>query len=68
MCTTIGFSYRDGIVFGRTLEVGVSLDNKILFVPRDKTIIQTVEGDYKTKYRTLGSAFFGYFFFWGRHQ
>lgn len=28
MCTTIGFSYDKGIVFGRTLEIGMSLDNK----------------------------------------
>ena len=34
MCATIGFAYREGMVFGRTLELGVSLDNKILMVLR----------------------------------
>ena len=33
MCTTVGFSYKEGIVFGRTLEIGVKLENNILFVP-----------------------------------
>lgn len=58
MCTTIGFSYENGNVFGRTLELGMILDNKILFVPKGKEIITTLENNCKTKYNTLGSGFF----------
>ncbi len=58
MCTTIGFSYDEGQVFGRTLELGMVLDNKILFVPKDNKFIETTEGAYKSKYNTLGSGFF----------
>lgn len=58
MCTTIGFSYNEGIVFGRTLEIGVALDNKILFVPRDKKdFINSKEEKYSSKYATIGAAF-----------
>lgn len=58
MCTTIGFSYNKGLVFGRTLELGLVLDNKILFVPKGKEIIEAAEENYRSKYNTLGSAFF----------
>lgn len=58
MCTTIGYSYKSGKVFGRTLELGMVLDNKILFVPKDKEIIVTLKKKYKSKYNTLGSGFF----------
>lgn len=58
MCTTIGFSYKKGYVFGRTLEVGASLDNKLLFVPKNKEMTQTTDETYKSKYNTLGSGFF----------
>ena len=58
MCTTIGFSYKNGQVFGRTLELGMVLDNKILFVPKDQNIIKTADKNYATKYNTLGSGFF----------
>ena len=34
------------------------LDNKILFVPKGKKAIPTLENKYKTKYNTLGSGFF----------
>lgn len=58
MCTTIGFSYKQGQVFGRTLEVGAALDNKVLFVPKNKEITKTTDKTYKSKYNTLGSGFF----------
>lgn len=58
MCTTIGFSYKNGEVFGRTLELGIVLDNKLLFVPKDQEFIETVDGKYSSKYNTLGSGFF----------
>lgn len=58
MCTTIGFSYRDGQVFGRTLELGLVLENKILYIPRGKKRIQTFEGAIQSKYNALGTAFF----------
>lgn len=58
MCTTIGFSHKNGQVFGRTLELGMILDNKILFVPKGQEIIKTATKTYKSKYNTLGSGFF----------
>ena len=59
MCTTIGFSYKEGIVFGRTLEVGMPLDNHILFVPKNlNDFIQTAETDFPSKYDVLGTGFF----------
>lgn len=59
MCTTIGFSYKEGIVFGRTLEVGMPLDNHILFVPKNLNgFIQTAETDFPSKYDVLGTGFF----------
>lgn len=58
MCTTIGFEYNKGQVFGRTLELGRILDNKILFIPKGKEIIKTIGKDYKSKYNTIGSGFF----------
>lgn len=59
MCTTIGFSYKEGMVFGRTLEIGVILDNKILYVPKDSIdFIDTIETKFSSKYATIGSGFF----------
>ncbi len=59
MCTTIGFSYKEGRVFGRTLELGISLDNKILFVPKNHTDFILGDGvKFSSKYATLGSGFF----------
>lgn len=58
MCTTIGFSHENGQVFGRTLELGMVLDNKILFVPKDQGIITAASKTHKSKYNTLGSGFF----------
>lgn len=59
MCTTVGFSYKNGQVFGRTLEVGVALDNKILFVPKNtKGFIKTRDKSYSSKYDMLGTGFF----------
>lgn len=59
MCTTIGFSYKGGIVFGRTLEIGIKLDNKILYVPRnEKDFIKAKDSRFDSKYATIGSAFF----------
>jgi len=59
MCTTIGFSYKAGVVFGRTLEVGVPLDNKVGYVPKNMPdFIPTRNGSFSTKYATLGTMFF----------
>lgn len=59
MCTTIGFSYKNGMVFGRTLEIGVKLDNKILYVPRNtKDFIRIKDTKFDSKYAIIGSAFF----------
>lgn len=58
MCTTIGFSYKNGQVFGRTLELGMVLDNKVLFVPKGYQIVETNTQTYESKYNTLGSGFF----------
>lgn len=58
MCTTVGYSYKSGQVFGRTLELGIVLDNKLLFVPKGKEIIATYDKKIATKYNTLGSGFF----------
>jgi len=59
MCTTIGFPYHEGIAFGRTLEIGIKLDNHILFVPRDQKDFINAKGEkFNSKYATIGSAFF----------
>ena len=59
MCTTVGFSYKNGHVFGRTLEVGVALDNKILFVPKEtEGFIKTIDKEYSSTYDVLGTGFF----------
>lgn len=58
MCTTVGFSYNKGKVFGRTLELGMVLDNKILFIPKNKEVITTLNETYKSKFNTIGSGFF----------
>ena len=59
MCTTIGFSYKEGMVFGRTLELGISLDHKILVVPKNqKDFITGVGITFPSKYATMGSGFF----------
>lgn len=58
MCTTIGFSYNNGQVFGRTLELGMVLDNKVLYIPKGKKKIKTSGEDISSKYKTLGSAFY----------
>ncbi len=58
MCTTIGFPYKDGIIFGRTLEMGITLDNQILYVPKNYNgFIQTNEKEYATKYAVIGTGF-----------
>lgn len=59
MCTTIGFKYKEGQVFGRTLEVGVALDNKILFVPKNTpNFIKTADEPLSSTYAVLGTGFF----------
>lgn len=58
MCTTIGFSYNTGNVFGRTLELGMVLDHKILFIPKGQELILTPDLSFKSNYNTLGSGFF----------
>ena len=58
MCTTVGFPYEDGFVFGRTLEIGIKMDNQIVYVPRNsEDFIKTKNGDFSTKYSTIGTAF-----------
>lgn len=59
MCTTIGFPYQQGMEFGRTLEIGIKLDNHLLYVPRDqKDFIKAKGVTFNSKYATMGSAFF----------
>lgn len=59
MCTTIGFKYKEGIVFGRTLEIGIEMDNKILYVPADKEDFIAAKGiTFPSQYAVLGSSFF----------
>ncbi len=59
MCTTIGFPYKEGVVFGRTLEIGVKLDNKIVFVPKNKENFINAKGTkFSSKYSVIGTAFF----------
>ncbi|MHA0857282.1 linear amide C-N hydrolase [Paenibacillus sp. CMAA1364] len=59
MCTTIGFSYSEGVVLGRTLEVGMKLDNHMMVVPRNiEDFIHTKESNYASKYAVLGTGFF----------
>lgn len=59
MCTTVGFSYKNGMTFGRTLEIGIVLDNKVIFVPKDKEdFIDAKECKFPSKYSVLGTAFF----------
>ena len=59
MCTTVGFPYEEGIVFGRTLEIGVKLNNKIVFVPRDKEHFISAKGtNFSSKYSVIGTAFY----------
>lgn len=59
MCTTVGFDYQDGMVFGRTLELGMKLDNKILFVPKNsKDFIKAKNQTFPSKYNSIGTGFF----------
>ncbi|SFC66592.1 choloylglycine hydrolase [Alkalibacterium subtropicum] len=59
MCTTIGFSYKEGCVFGRTLEVGVRLNNRIGYVPPNTAgFIPTLNGAFPSTYATLGTVFY----------
>lgn len=59
MCTTIGFKYKEGFVFGRTLEIGIKLDNKILYVPAGKKDFIEARGlTFPSKYATIGTSFF----------
>lgn len=59
MCTTVGFQYKEGMLLGRTLEIGVILDNKILYVPKNtKDFIKGNGVKYESKYSVLGSGFF----------
>lgn len=58
MCTSIGFLYKEGVVFGRTLELGVELDNEILYVPSNtKDFIDAGLVKFDSKYNTIGSSF-----------
>lgn len=59
MCTTVGFQYKEGMILGRTLELGVILDNKMLYVPKNtKDFIKGNGVKYESKYAVLGSGFF----------
>lgn len=59
VCTTVGFSYKNGQVFGRTLQVGVTLANKILFVSKNtKEFIKTRDNSYSSKHDVLGTESF----------
>ncbi|OLS03240.1 linear amide C-N hydrolase [Tissierella creatinophila] len=59
MCTTIGFKYKEGFVFGRTLEIGIKMDNKILYVPAGKEDFIEAKGlKFPSKYATIGTSFF----------
>lgn len=58
MCTTIGFPYSKGIVFGRTLEMSITLNNHVLYVPKNyEGFIKSGEHEYASKYAVLGTAF-----------
>lgn len=58
MCTTIGFSYEGGTVFGRTLELGMKLDNDIVVIPRKmEGLIQTSDRSFGSKYAVIGTGF-----------
>lgn len=61
MCTTIGFKYNEGVVFGRTLEMSTILEHKILYVPRGNSEIN--QSFPNTKYAVLGTGFTGYLAF-----
>lgn len=59
MCTTIGFPYNSGLVFGRTLEMGVKIDHHIVYVPKgNNEFIEARGATYATKYAVLGTGFF----------
>ena len=59
MCTTIGFHYKNGSVFGRTLEFGVTFDNTVIYIPNNtKDYIKTKNEKYDTHYATIGSTFY----------
>lgn len=59
MCTTIGFSYNEGAIAGRTLEVGTPLDNHVTYIPKNyQGLIPTLDGDLASKYAVLGTGFF----------
>lgn len=58
MCTTVGFPYKEGFVFGRTLEIGFKLENQMIYVPKDtKDFIKTEDKNFQTKYSTIGTSF-----------
>ncbi len=59
MCTTIGFSYTEGVIFGRTLEVAAKLDNHIIYVPKNyEGFVKTEAIISPTKYAVIGTGFF----------
>lgn len=58
MCTTVGFSYEHGFVFGRTLEMGVRLDHQVLYVPKNhKGFIKEDEVAFDSRYAVIGTSF-----------
>ncbi len=60
MCTTIGFSYPDGYIFGRTLEITTKMDHSILYVPAgQEEFIKTSDSSYESRFATLGMSFLG---------
>lgn len=56
MCTTVGFSYKDGHVFGRTMEFGVDFDNTVVYIPKKiEGFIKTKDKNYASNYATIGT-------------
>lgn len=58
-CTTVGFAYKEGQVFGRTLEFGKAFDNTVAYIPADtKDFIKAKDKNFDSKYATIGTHFF----------
>lgn len=60
MCTTIGFPYKEGIVFGRTMEFGYKFENTVVYIPKAlEGFIKTRDKNYASKYATIGTQLVG---------
>lgn len=61
MCTTIAFKHKEGMVFGRTLEIGIPMDHDMMYLPKDSPdFIQASDHKIDGKYAVLGTSFKGY--------